>query len=88
MFSAYQHYVRYNGHNPCSNIGHVDGGNLMPDYAKMYHTLFNAVTESIEILQRAQQDTEDMYILEQLSEITSAEFQSHKSPLYSLSVVK
>ncbi len=34
----------------------------MPDYAKMYYTLFNPETESIEILQRAQQDTEEMYI--------------------------
>lgn len=34
----------------------------MPDYAKMYYQLFHAMTESIEILQRAQQDTEELYL--------------------------
>ena len=35
----------------------------MPDYQNMYKRLFNAVTESIEILKKAQIDTEEMYIL-------------------------
>ncbi len=34
----------------------------MPDYQKMYHSPFNAVTDSISILQQAQQKTEEMYI--------------------------
>ena len=34
----------------------------MPDYKKMYTTLFNAVTDAIEILQSAQQGTEELYI--------------------------
>ena len=46
----------------------------MPDYQKMYTTLFNAVTDAIEEIQRhhpalaekiliqAQQETEDLYI--------------------------
>ena len=34
----------------------------MPDYKKMYTTLFNAVTDAIEILQSAQQDTEELFI--------------------------
>jgi len=34
----------------------------MPDYAKMYKTLFQAQTQAIEILQKAQQDTEEIYI--------------------------
>ncbi len=33
----------------------------MPDYAKMYHKLFNSQADAIAILQRAQQDTEEMY---------------------------
>lgn len=34
----------------------------MPDYQAMYHRLFNVQTEVIEILQKAQQTTELMYI--------------------------
>ena len=34
----------------------------MPDYAVMYKRLFHSQTEAIAILQKAQQDTEEMYI--------------------------
>lgn len=34
----------------------------MPDYAAMYKRLFQSQTKAIEILQKAQQDTEEMYI--------------------------
>jgi len=34
----------------------------MPDYAAMYKTLFNSQSKAIEILQKAQQTTEEMYI--------------------------
>ena len=34
----------------------------MPDYKEMYLTLFRAMTKSIDILQEAQQKTEEMYI--------------------------
>lgn len=34
----------------------------MPDYQKMYHSLFNDVTEVITKLQQAQQKTEELYI--------------------------
>ncbi len=34
----------------------------MADYAKMYFTLFHAQTEAIEILSKAQSDSEDIYI--------------------------
>lgn len=34
----------------------------MPDYKKMYLRLFHAVTDSIEILTKAQQDCEELYI--------------------------
>ncbi len=34
----------------------------MPDYKKLYHKLFNDITETIEKLQKAQQDAEEMYL--------------------------
>ena len=34
----------------------------MPDYKAMYFELFNSVTDAIEILMRAQNKTEEMYI--------------------------
>jgi hypothetical protein len=34
----------------------------MPDYKKMYTTLFNASTDVITILQKAQQDAENLYV--------------------------
>ncbi len=34
----------------------------MPDFAAMYRKLFHSQTQAIEILQKAQQDTEEMYI--------------------------
>ena len=33
----------------------------MADYKKMYYRLFNSQTDAIAILQKAQNDTEDMY---------------------------
>jgi hypothetical protein len=33
----------------------------MPNYAKMYRKLFNSQTDAINILQKAQQETEEMY---------------------------
>ena len=38
------------------------GVNVMADYKSMYYKLFNAFTDAIEILQKAQQETEDIYI--------------------------
>lgn len=34
----------------------------MADYAAMYRRLFQSQTQAIEILMKAQQDTEEMYI--------------------------
>jgi len=34
----------------------------VPDYQKMYHSLFNDVTDAIAKLQQAQQKTEEMYM--------------------------
>ena len=38
------------------------GDFIMPDYKKMYFKLFNSVTDAIEILQKAQIETEEIYI--------------------------
>jgi len=35
---------------------------LMPDHAKMYRHVFNAATDAISLLQKAQQVAEEMYI--------------------------
>ncbi|RPF43251.1 hypothetical protein EDD70_2214 [Hydrogenoanaerobacterium saccharovorans] len=37
----------------------------MPDYQKMYHVLFNQITNTIEDLQRVQQQTEELYVCAQ-----------------------
>lgn len=37
-------------------------GDIMPDYKSMYFSLFNSVTDAIEILKAAQQKGEDTYI--------------------------
>ncbi len=34
----------------------------MPNYEKLYSKLFNEITETIEKLQKAQQDAEEMYL--------------------------
>lgn len=34
----------------------------MPNYEKLYHKLFNEITETIEKLQKIQQDAEEMYL--------------------------
>ena len=34
----------------------------MPDYQKMYHSLFNDVSDAVAKLQQAQQKTEEMYM--------------------------
>lgn len=34
----------------------------MTDYKALYYSLFNAVTDTIEALKKAQQDAEELYI--------------------------
>lgn len=38
------------------------GGETMVDYKKMYFHLFNETQKAIEIMQKAHQDCEEMYI--------------------------
>jgi hypothetical protein len=40
----------------------MKGRTKMADFATMYRKLFNSQTQAIEILQKAQQDTEEMYV--------------------------
>ena len=40
------------------------------DYSKMYDKLFNAITDAIEIMQKAQQETEEMFISAKEPEIS------------------
>jgi len=40
----------------------VKEATYMPDYPGMYRKLFNALTDAINILQAAQQETEEMYM--------------------------
>lgn len=42
------------------------------DYKKMYHTLFNAITDTIENLSAAQKQTEDVFIEGDEPQITIA----------------
>ena len=37
----------------------------MPDYAKMYRELFNAITDAVGILQKAQIRTEELYMADE-----------------------
>jgi len=39
------------------------GENVMADYKTMYYKLFNSLSDAIEILQKAQQEGEDIYII-------------------------
>ena len=34
----------------------------MPDYKALYYNLFNAVTDTIKALKKAQQDAEELYL--------------------------
>lgn len=45
----------------------------MADYKKMYSTLFNAITDVISILQKAQKETEELYISAAAPNITLLE---------------
>ena len=52
----------YNRYRKCPILGAQRKAINMTDYKSMYLTLFQAMTDAIEILQLAQQTTEEMYI--------------------------
>lgn len=47
------------------------GDVFMPAYEKMYHKLFNRVTDTIEQLKAAQMETEDIYMYDSKTESTA-----------------
>lgn len=71
FFLDYKKKLRYN----CSII-RAKEMNHMPDYEKMYFTLFNAVTTAIAQLQDAQRKSEEIYI--ESDELTTIIFQKLK----------
>ncbi len=50
----------------------------MVNYKKLYFRLFNAITDAIEILQKAQIDTEEAYMDEGDDEITEQKLKKFK----------
>ena len=43
-------------------MGKTERGMFMSSYAKMYRHVFNAGTDAISLLQKAQQEAEEMYM--------------------------
>lgn len=54
---------------------------MMPDYQKMYHVLFNKITDVISELQSVQRQTEELYITseEQIIELNVLENEKEDS---------
>ncbi len=52
----------------------------MPDYKKMYLTLFNASEAAINLLIAAQRECEELYMAEQAPEITFLPSEDGKAP--------
>ena len=50
----------------------------MPDYAEMYKKLFRSQTKAIQILQQAQQETEELYISDEGPDLTVLQPQENK----------
>ena len=48
----------------------------MPNYQKLYHKLFNDITDIIEDLKKSQQEAEEMYILSYEEEDAQTEKES------------
>jgi len=44
----------------------------MPDYQKMYITLFNQITDAIKALQEAQRQSEELYMAEELRVVSGS----------------
>ncbi len=52
----------------------------MPNYKEMYVTLFRSQTKAIDLLQKAQQETEDMYIESDEPEIKILPIRKDENP--------
>lgn len=52
----------------------------MADYQKLYYVLFHAMTDAIAILQKAQQDAEELYISAEEPEFRVVDMLEYQKP--------
>lgn len=52
----------------------------MADYQKLYYVLFHAMTDAIAILQKAQQDAEELYISAEEPELRVVDMLEYQKP--------
>ena len=52
----------------------------MADYQKLYYVLFHAMTDAIAILQKAQQDAEELYISAEESKFQVVDMLAYQKP--------
>ena len=52
----------------------------MADYQKLYYELFHAMTDAIAILQKAQQDAEELYISAEEPELQVVDMLEYQKP--------
>lgn len=52
----------------------------MADYQKLYYVLFHAITDAIAILQKAQQDAEELYISAEEPELRVVDMLEYQKP--------
>ena len=58
----------------------------MADYQKLYYVLFHAMTDAIAILQKAQQDAEELYISAEEPELRIVDMSEYQEESADMSV--
>ena len=58
----------------------------MADYQKLYYVLFHAITDAIAILQKAQQDAEELYISAEELELRIVDMPEYQEETADMSV--
>jgi hypothetical protein len=58
----------------------VKGDEIMPDYQEMYLKMARATEKAIRILIEAQQEAEEIYLSEPISEIRVLDFNKNENP--------
>lgn len=58
----------------------------MADYQKLYYVLFHAITDAIAILQKAQQDAEELYISAEEPELRIVDMSEYQEESADMSV--
>ena len=58
----------------------------MADYQKLYYVLFHAITDAIAILQKAQQDAEELYISAEEPELRIVDMSEYQEESAGMSV--